>query len=424
MQQSRSLIKALEAAADVLTSGSRDLKELAEMAAATSGIPANRILMNVDLTGIDLTEKQIDDLTDKGARYHAAHLTNEQRTKFQKGEQEGRARQRRRKIRSIRVQMISDFIDTFEAKGAPLVAGERKQPLDANLLRQILLTPLATDYPADTPLDDRYTKRVLVRLAQFARVPNLDFFQELFRLIGDLHSEIGEVTCVLILDDYVANFGDDVGTLIGQLQPSANLDTRWVLGNHFNTTSRSYRGNADPKGNVGVNELIMRAKQISRFRPVHPKAIEEILDVVLDPFDKLAFLETVDFDCSGDEAERIALRVTSGVWPASRTREILEANVPTKVRGALFRQLMHEGNPERSLELLRWLNNNRGAVGGLSLDDALARIDSFPALIDFATDVRATLATNQINILRRALERTAKNSSHRAKVRQLLPERK
>lgn len=423
MRQSQSLIKALEAVAEVLTSESRDLKELANKAATTSGIPAERILMNVDLTGIDLSGQRIDYLTDKGADYHAAYLSAEQRAKFQKGERKLRTRLMRRKIRSMRVDMISDFVETFEAQFSPLGDGKRKQILDDQLLKHILLSPLVTDYPSDKPLDERYTQRVLVRLAPFAVKANLEFFKELFRLLGDLQCEIGEIAHSLIMDDYLAKYGDAVGDLIGQLQPNAALDAHWINAKPLKKPLINEAKRKKHKNRVVLlDQFVNRAKQINSHRAIHPSAIEETLDCLSDALDGLRFIETVDFNCTADEAERIALRIVKGDWPASRTRLVLEAEVPPKVRGALFRQIMHQGNVERTLEMLRWLNNNRGAVGALSLEDALSRINSFAALFDFASDVYMDLAANQMNVLRRALDRTAMNSSQRAKVRRLLPE--
>lgn len=419
MQQSQSLINALKAAAEVLTSESRDLEELAAEAALISGIPAERILMNIDLTGIDLSGKQIDYLTRKGANYHAAQLTAEQRAKFQNGEREVRTRQMRRKIRSIRVEMISRFIEAFEAHNTSIDDEKREQPLDVQLLKDILLSPLGIDYPADKPLDERYTQRVLVRLAPFAKKANLKFFQALFHLLGDLRCEVGPIARDLIIGDYREKFGDSLGDLIGQLQPNADLDANWI---DVKTWINGVKLKNGESRRVHLYPFVRRARQINNYRAIHPGAMEEALDYLTDAFLKLSFIEAIDFECSADEAERIAIRIVGADWPASRTRQVLTAEVPTKVRNALFRQIMQQGNVERTLEMLRWLNHNRGAVGALSLDDALTRVNSFVALFDFASDVHVDLAENQINVLRQALNRTAKDSAQRAKVRRLLPE--
>lgn len=419
MQQSQSLINALKAAAEVLTSESRDLEELAAEAALISGIPAERILMNIDLTGIDLSGKQIDYLTRKGANYHAAQLTAEQRAKFRNGEREVRTRQMRRKIRSIRVEMILRFIETFESHDTSIDDEKRKQPLDVQLLKDILLSPLGIDYPADKMLDERYTQRVLVRLAPFAKKGNLKFFQALFHLLGDLRCEVGPIARDLIIDDYGEKFGDSLGDLIGQLQPNADLDANWI---DVKTWINGVKLKNGESRDVHLYPFVRRARQINNYRAIHPGAMEEALDYLTDAFLKLSFIEAIDFECSADEAERIAIRIVRADWPASRTRQVLTAEVPTKVRNALFRQIMQQGNVERTLEMLRWLNHNRGAVGALSLDDALTRVNSFVALFDFASDVHVDLAENQINVLRQALNRTAKDSAQRAKVRRLLPE--
>lgn len=421
MRQSPSLIKALEAAAEALNSQSNDLKELADRAAATSGIPADRILMNIDLTGINLTGKPIDYLTDRGALYLAATLTDEQRAKFHKGEREGRARQTRKQIRSIRVQMISDFIDTFEEHSVPPLDEKHERLLDATLLRHILLDPIGSDYPSDKPLDEHYTQRVLARLVPFAQKRNLDFFRELFRLLGDLHCKIGETVVGLVFDDYAARFQDAVVDLIRQLQPNGLLDAKWIT-----REGRDRHSLNVGKGKYNDPQILpivftKRAQEINDFRTVHPAAIEFALDQIQNPLQRLSFLEEVAFECSGDEAERIALRIVNADWPASQTRKVLEADVPPRVRGALFRQILKQGNVERTLEMLRWLDNNRGAVGALSLDDALATINSFVALFDFASDVHMELRTNQKEVLRRALERNATSSAQREKVRRLLP---
>ncbi|PJE27120.1 hypothetical protein CVM50_17790 [Pseudooceanicola marinus] len=421
MRQSPSLIKALKAAEEVLSSDSRDLEELAAQASATSGIPADMILMNIDLTGIDLSGQNIDYLTNKGARFYDARITAEQRAKFEKGSRALRTRRMRKNIRSIRVEMISNFVENFEAQSAQVVDMKGERILDADLLKHTLLSPLERNYPSDKPLDQNYTQHVLIDLIHFAGEPSLGFFVELFRLLGDLHCEIGESTAALLMDDYFAEFGDAVGDLIGQLQPNPVLDAQWVYGDPLELVlaKKEEQKNehfADPV----FSSIVGRAKQINSYRPIHPKAIEKVLDHLDSPSHKIAFVETVDFNCSSDEAERIALRIVRADWPASQTRQVLEARVPTKVRSALFRQVMHQGRVERTLEMLRWLNDNRGAVGALSLDEALTRINSFTALFDFASDVHMDLSSNQIGVLREALDRTAKGSAQRAKVRQLL----
>lgn len=423
MRQSQSLIKALEAAAEALTSESCDLKELAAKAAATSGIPANSILMNIDLTEIDLTGKQIDYLTDKGAHYHAAHLTSEQRAKFRRGERELRTRQTRRKIQSIRIEMIADFVDAFEAQDVSIVDRERKRHLNAQQLKEILLSRVGADYTANKPLDEKYTQHVLRGLVPFAVSTNLEFFKDVFNLLGRLKCETGEVVRAFIMGHYYSEFGDTVGDLIAQLLPNAALDSQWIKVNSMEMAwINSGRGKKGDSRDVFPSPFVDRARQINKYRAIHPGAIEDVLDFIQDGLQRLSFIEKIEFDCSADEAERIAIRIVKADWPASLTRRVLEAEVPTRVRSALFRQIMHQGSVERTLELLRWLNNNRGAVGALSLDDALTRINSFTALFDFATDVHMDLAVNQLNVLRQALNRTAKDSAQRSKVRRLLPE--
>lgn len=147
------MTKALKAAELVLTAKTNDLAELANIAADASQIPAERILMGVDLTGVNLTNREINHLLDKQAHYHGAILSSAQRRQFNRAERSTGQRRMRMKIRSMRVNAIASFIESYVDGGEFIKSPQDNRKLTDEILRSILLEPLGERYKGDIPLD-------------------------------------------------------------------------------------------------------------------------------------------------------------------------------------------------------------------------------------------------------------------------------
>lgn len=74
-----------------------------------------------------------------------------------------------------------------------------------------------------------------------------------------------------------------------------------------------------------------------------------------------------------------------------------------KVRNAIFRHLLAGGVEERVAEVIRWLDNNRGAAGALSLENAFVHIRDFGLGLRLACDISPHLADNQLKVIDQAL---------------------
>jgi hypothetical protein len=397
MPQSQLLIRALRAVEKVLTSDSEDLLELARLAAAESGIPVDRILLRMDLSGLDLRGHDIGYLLDKDALYGGARLTDSQRLAFDRAPKSSSRRRVRAKIREIRVGMIADFIDAYEASGSPILDGGGRKLLTAERLRELMLTPVKLQYSGDRPLDEVYLLEVLSGVERWASITNSNFFASLFRLLGELRCPVERAVAEIFEQRYSPIFGSELGGLIAEFQPTSALDTYWI--------TRAFEGS-----------MIARAQQISAKRPVHHYAVEATLDLIPDTSARIDFLGLINFECDNDGAERIATRITRARWPASETQYFLRAKVHPKVRSAIFRQLLRQGEETRIIEVLRWLDDNRGAVGALSLEDAFTHIHNFGVGIRFAEEVGARFADNQMGVVYRALSTLASNDDERQRL--------
>lgn len=392
MRPSLYLTRALKAVEKVLEAETEDLGELAHIAAEASGIPAERILLRMDLDGLDLREHDIGYLVDKETRYHGAILTQHQRQTFERAYRKNEPRRTRLKIRSIRVGIISDFIDAYGEQSAPLIDTEGSKVLTAAHLRELMLVPLKTRLTGDTPLDAKYTTDVFIGMQPWVKKDNAAFFISLFTLIGKLLSPVDSAFLTVLEVSYYKKFGATLGTMIAQLPSTALLDCFWILGS-------------------GGEAVDSRAQQISEVRPVHPRAIEEALDRIGDIGDRMAFLEIIRFECTNDEAERIATRISRARWPASKTGTLLRTKTHPRVRSAIFRQLVGQGDERRVIEVLRWLDDNRGAVGALSLEDAFLNVRSFGVGMDFAEEVGSRFADNQLKVVHLALKDLADSAA-------------
>lgn len=152
--------------------------------------------------------------------------------------------------------------------------------------------------------------------------------------------------------------------------------------------------------------------QIGMRRAVHGKALEGAVRYFAKKNswawrEYLKFLTEIPFDCDNDLAERLSVGLVQMDWPVRDTLEILEAKTHPKIRSALFRQLLGQGREERVVEVIKWLDDNRGAAGALSLENALNLINDFDLAFHLANDLALRLADNQLSVVESSLRNLA-----------------
>ena len=393
MSRSKSLTVALKAVERVMESDSSDLKVLAEVA----GIEPERLYQRADLTGIDLRGKDIEFLLPLLTKYEGAILTDEQRRAFRKADRTGNIIRTQIRLRNIRADLITLFIESYEEKGQFLQASSTADTLTSSSLKEILLEPAVHKYRSENTLPPQYINSVLNKLATYASSSNFEFFMKLFTLLSDLRCEVDVDTRTSFKEDLWPAFEDALGNLVGAFYPTSILDTYWVV--------RST-----------LSETLAAASQIAFRRPVDETAVEKAVEAFQHWEEVLSLLKIIQVDCDMDTAERLATYITRGDWAASETRNILEAKTPPKIRNAIFRQLLAEGREERVAEIVRWLDNNRGAAGALSLENAFVHIRDFELAFRLAQDIATHLADNQISVIDRELSKLAYLSTDRERL--------
>ena len=239
-------------------------------------------------------------------------------------------------------------------------------------------------YRVDAALDAEYTDGVLRILVPWVSSGHFPFFHSLFALMSEIRSPVGQNTTAILAEHYAEPFGVALGALIGAFYPTPELDRYWIV-------------RPDPA------ERLAAAQQIGTARPIHVYAVTKSVELSQGWAEVLKFLTGLPFECDTEQAERIALALTRKSWPPSQTRGILEARVQPKVRNAIFRHLLAGGVEERVAEVIRWLDNNRGAAGALSLENAFLHIRDFDLGLRLAYDISPHLADNQLKVIDHAL---------------------
>lgn len=407
MSQSQLLTKALKAAELVLAADTTDTAELAKIAEDVSGISSKRILLGIDLTDIDLTQRDISHLLDKQAKYHNAIMSSEQRKRFERSERNSSRRRLRTKIKDLRAALIIEFIEHYEI--AMKEASLNKSSPHVHHLRTILLEPIRIRYKTDALLDIHYTIDVIKGFLPWAKYGNTDFYEALFDLLSRIQAPVSGDVVNILNDKYFPSFGQYLGDIIAKMRPTPELDVYWIIDLPKYQTNDKIPSLTNYARRILNANPIERATQISAVRPIHIAAVEKTLDEIGSTSEGIKFLETINYDCNSNEAERIAFRLTRGDWPASRTTPILNTKTHPRVRGALFRQLLQQGQEDRVIEVLRWLNNARGAVGALSLDDAFRHIRSFDVGLRFAQEAAPDFADKQVSVVYYALKNLARS---------------
>lgn len=389
MSQSPSLTAALEAVDRVFCAETGDLQELARIA----GVSPDILFLRADLSGLDLRAQNVDFLLPLETNYHTATLTPKQLRAFRKAERQNPARLGK-KILDLRVELVERFIAKHGQHNPEVGELPEARTIKTSLFKLFLLVPLLEQTENGQALTSEYMNGVLKYLSKIRPAILPVFVEDLFKLLGDIKCPVDTQTLALVeQNSHFKNFtSNKLETMIGKFRATQILD--------------SYMITLFSSGPAQITDTAIR---LSRFRKVHVGALEEVLQSTpkWEWVTILELLSDVSFDCDTDQAERLATHLTRSKWPSSRTQEILNTKAQPKVRNAIFRQILAQGQEDRVIEIVKWLDDHRGAAGALSLENAFIYIKNFDLAFKLARDLAPRLADNQISVMDTALSNLA-----------------
>lgn len=374
------------------------MKALARIA----GLDPQVMYLNADLTGVDLRTQDVSFLKDLNTNFEGAILTSQQRDLLRRGRSQDHKLVTRKAIRDARIQLITKFLEAYpqERLGAMEHRGDE---IEVDFLPSLLLDPVV-ETTASNPNDQfgsDYMSAVLNGLSRLVFVSNAEFFGDLYALLGSLFCPVDKNVRAVLSRLYLPTFGEQLGSLLASMRPTPELDAWWIV-------------------DVGSEDgRKTHALQIARHRKVHPYAVESYVKSAKNISEMVEFLTEVTFEVDNDLAERLALYIVSGDWPPSETRFVLDAKLPLKVRNAVFRQLLAQGNERRITHVITWLSDNRSEAGALSLENAFVHIEDFELAYQLATQLAPYMRPNQWKVIDGVLSTLAYRDEDRSRLRKL-----
>ncbi|MFA8384581.1 MAG: hypothetical protein ACEPO2_03105 [Pelagibaca sp.] len=398
MSQSQSLTEALEAVERVLDAKTGDLRELAKIADVAPEV----LFLRADLSGVDLRGQDISFLLPLEVSYLGAKLNDHQLRAFRQADRERRAVRLREDQKLANIQLVENFlyvINQSENIRSGKMATENSILLT---MRETLLFPLLEDLRRNERVPKNYMADALFVLGRNRIAQSTNFTSKLFSLFNDLDCEITPEAIKALDESWLGWHGAQLGELIGLLRRDRLLDSYWLLKDEVVSPIEAARQiNINRSVDVGSVELAIEKRLLS---------LPEYWRFILE------FLSVAEFECNSHQAERLAAPVVNAKWAATETANILETKTHPRVKTALFRQILSQGKEKRIVELVKWLDGNRGAAGALSLDNAFLQIKEFDLGLDLATRIAARLSDNQLAILDSNLSRMAYREGDRARL--------
>ena len=408
MQRSPSLTRAISTAEILLRADTDDLRKLAEIA----GEDPAEMYLAADLTGVDLRSQDISFLVGLSTNFEGARLTDEQKRQLRSGKKRERKLNVRRQLRDLRIQLIRKFIERqmYSAVGSLAeISCDNDEylqryatPFEA-MLCDTLLDPVLQSSSAHSPdsFGSDYMKAALLQFRELNYDGSTSFFLDLFQLFGDIYAPVDGAVIEILKRHYRDDSKPHLNDLLGRMRPSKVLDTWWIL------------------DQTGFQAMIGAAAELSQHRKVHAEAVESFTTEVSDINISLKMLTDTQYDLEVDRAERIAYALISRKWPARMVPDVLNARVPRQLQAAFFRQLLAQADGERVIEVVRWLDQDRGAVGALSLENAIQHLNDFSDLYKLGMVLRPNIRASQIEVLKSRLLQLARSKTELAQVKQL-----
>lgn len=304
------------------------------------------------------------------------------------------------------MRLISAFVDHYRS-GPPLRHPDVTNSLDPALLSLIMLNPIKNKtIPFDREnAKSAYCASILMTLAPWTHEQNFDFFDGLFATMGKLSVAPSSKSLATLSQLYLSTFGPRLGELLGQLKASADVD-RWFV---MDAASRDKRS--------------LFASRLSSKRALHPVAAMAVMGDLDDLGDMITFLERTWIEIDDDTAEKIAFMLGRFKWSRQDAELVLQAKLPRAVFRALTRQIMEHPDQSRLARLIEWRDADRGAAGGLSLEDLFSAFKSFDVAIRTAERIAPNLGLGQLSAIVTALTPLASSKKEKDRLQSLMPSR-
>ena len=378
MPQSPSLISALSTVEQLLSADTGDLRELARIA----GVTPEELYRGADLTGVNLTGQNIAFLLPLDVQFEGAILSGGQMDAFKKAAQIHSRRRQKATFAERSIDKVRAFVDHYDQQRVRLSDRGTGPILPSGYLAEVVLDPVRRNrdlFSGSTGIV--YAERVLESLAPWATTKNLDFYQDLFTLLGEIGAQIAPGIINPLSQYYLPTFGSGLGDLLSLLTESGVMDRWFVM-------------DAAPEGQRHIF-----AKKITSRRSLSPSAGKAFVEKCDELSEIVAFLAEVPILVDDDFAEQIAFMMSRRTWHASTTQTVLEAKIPQRIFAALVRQIKLHPDQQRLAGLILWQNANKGAVGALSLDNLFGAFKDFSVAMRTAEAIAPNLAPNQISVV-------------------------
>ncbi len=378
MPQSPSLISALSTVEQLLSAETGDLRELARIA----GVTPEELYQGADLSGVNLTGQNIAFLLPLEVRFEEAIVSDSQMDAFKKAAQIHSRRRQKATFAERRIDKIRAFVEHYDLQRVRLSDRGTGPILQSGYLAEVVLDPFRRNRDLFAGNDGLvYAERVLEALAPWATTENLDFYQDLFTLLGEIGTLIAPGIIIPLSQYYLSTFGSGLGELLSLLTVSGVTDRWFVM-------------DAAPEGQGQIF-----AKRLTSRRSLSPFAAKAFVEKSDSLSEIVAFLAEVPITIDDDFAEQIAFVMSRRTWHASTTQSVLEAKIPQRIFSALVRQIKLHPDQQRLAGLILWQNANKGAVGALSLDNLFGAFKDFSLAMRTAEVIAPNLAPNQISVV-------------------------
>lgn len=268
-------------------------------------------------------------------------------------------------------------------------------------ISEALLTPILNSRSSN-PNDhfgSDYMSAALLSLSKYLTNTSKPFFEDLFRLFKDVSCPVDSGVVSILKYNYKVKLGNELGDVIARMRPTSRIDLWWIFEQNE------------------IHDMISAAIQLSQHRNIHSSVIEKFSVDVSELEILLYILTKTQYLLDSDQAERIAYMLVSKNWPAFMAADVLDARVPRQLAVAIFRQLLAQGNSSRVSEVVRWLDQSKGAIGALSLENAITNMDNFEAVYKLAEVLAPNLKSNHISILNIRLSELARIDEDYLKLR-------
>lgn len=124
---------------------------------------------------------------------------------------------------------------------------------------------------------------------------------------------------------------------------------------------------------LSFEERLSRAIALSRKTEVPGNTIETLLSKNWKNV-TWKLIKDLNFRCDSDMSERLAHQIVKSNWNSTETIKVIEAPSDNKLKSAILRQVLAQGDSARTFQVLNWLNKNGKGLGSLTLENAFEHL--------------------------------------------------